>query len=142
MSLFNKIDLTISYTETGNYEAERITEYICKYSNIYNYRNFLDGQSGLSVKQIALDLYVNYPCIVLATRDWYEREATIFEAKCLKSNLESKLVFDFEGNFVSRSSNLGICKFTLGDFDNDSLASLESVMTWFRKTFPLQFEGY
>ncbi len=136
MFILNSIDITLSYTNSANHEAMDISKYASQFCTFFNYRDWLDHQAGSSIKDVAQYLYCQFPCIILVTRDWYEREATVFEAKCLKINPEPKLVFDFEGSFVERRNQHQIANFSLGEFTVDGSIRLGCIDNWLQTTFP------
>jgi hypothetical protein len=134
--LADELDLAISYTETAAADAARVTELLHRHLAVYNYKAWLDRQEGSRISLLASHIYEDIPCIILVTRDWFVRPATILECKHLKSNIKPKLVFDYAGEFQTRGLEASITSCEFGAFDAEGRIEAATVTAFAHRIYP------
>lgn len=136
LKFVSSLDISISYSETANEDANFITHALGNYLSIYNYKHWLDRQAGCKIIQFSEDIYCQIPCIILATRDWFVRPATLLELNFLRKNDCPKLVFDYTGEFAHRCKDNFISNWVRGDFDASDQLSTSSLVTFATRIYP------
>jgi hypothetical protein len=124
------IEVCVSYTSTAREVVREIVPHLEGVCRMYVYEDYLDRQAGLYVSDIGVALYGSLPCIIFATEDWYKREATIFELRCMKTNPCRKLLFDYCGNFGFTGAAQDLRNIDLGTFDERGNVSISGIRGW------------
>ena len=128
--ILTSIDVALSFTDAALSDVDLVQKEFSSIYKFYDYRKFLGFQSGNLVENIASEVYSKFPTIIFATRDWFFRPATTFEARILSKSVQKKLVVDYTGDFRNSELAEGIRGVYYGDFIDDSYLNLSCVNTF------------
>lgn len=123
MHFSDRIDFSLSFTETAAEDADMIYFLFDSKYSVYNYKHWLMEQSGSQIISISKKIYRKIPCIILVTKDWYTKPATILEMNDLRVNDSFKVVIDYEGDFEQSQSHHKISNYTISPFRDDVIDS-------------------
>lgn len=134
-SAISAIDIALSFTDSAGLDVDIVLSSFEHELVFYDYRRFLDVQTGASVRGIAEMIYPNCCAIVFATRDWFTRPATMYERQLLEQSHHPKLVFDYSGRFAAENTSGAMSYVSFGGFQGEKTIDPTSVRKFTREVF-------
>ena len=134
-SAISAIDIALSFTDSATLDVDLVLSSFEHEVVFYDYRRYLDVQTGASVRGIAEMIYPNCCAIVFATRDWFTRPATAYERQLLEQSHHPKLVFDYSGRFEAENTSGAMRYVTFGSFQSEKAIDITSVRRFTREVF-------
>lgn len=135
MSFTQLLDISISFSETSSDDAKFIYEVLSPKFSVYNYKNWLDEQSGKKIVTFSEEIYTQIPCIILVTEDWFYRDATILEARFLSRNDSPKLIYDYIDIFEERNESKSINNYSYGKFSEHDMIDKNALLEFAHRAY-------